>query len=141
MPDNPMNEETSCYLDLARFTAAIEVLITHAKRESITGGFLGTFGQYGHEAVAVFFVVSGVVISHSVRNRRGGPTDYFIARLSRLWSVVIPAVVLTLALDTAGHWLAPQLYEIASLQPLWHLDFASLGRALAPIFFVNQISL
>lgn len=135
-----MHKETSVYLDFARFVAAFEVFVDHASRQSITGGFLATFGQYGQQAVALFFVISGIVISHATLRRETTPKDYFIARLSRLWSVVVPAIILTIMLDLVGHIIDPGLYNIDSLPPMWGLNLASAVRALAPILFLNQIS-
>lgn len=134
-----MGKETSHYLDLMRFLAAVEVLIDHGKRESITGGFLYLFGQFGQEAVAIFFVISGVVISHAVTKRQTTAREYATARLSRLWSVVVPAIGLTIVLDLIGSSVAPALYANPALPPMWAFNLGSLERALAPILFVNQI--
>jgi peptidoglycan/LPS O-acetylase OafA/YrhL len=64
----------------------------------------------GHEAVMVFFVLSGCVIAHvfygmNASNSWGWPT-YLAARLTRLWIVLVPALVLAFLWDTLGMWLA-----------------------------------
>ena len=133
-----MSRETSLYLDLMRILAAVSVFLNHLKRDSITGGFLKPLGVYGTEGVVLFFVISGVVIAHVAATREGGARSYGIARLARLWSVVVPAVLLTIALDLIGSRLAPALYAEPALPPLWGLDLASLGRAVATLLFVNQ---
>ena len=62
----------------------------------------------GREAVMVFFVLSGFLVGGAVM--RAGPAfdwrTYAIARLSRLWVVLVPALLLTAALDTcvASSW-------------------------------------
>lgn len=55
----------------------------------------------GHQAVLVFFVLSGFFIGGSVLSRRSGFrfNDYLIARLSRLWTVLLPALILTALID------------------------------------------
>lgn len=42
-----------------------------------------------------------------------GPAAYAEARIARLYSVVIPALLLTFALDSIGSWAQPQIYEAA----------------------------
>src|SRR6266851_3901794 len=87
-----MRRETSLYLDLARILAAVAVFIHNAKKESITSGFLSPLGQFGDEAVIIFFVISGIVIAYVTHQRENSAVSYALARLSRLWSVIIPAV-------------------------------------------------
>lgn len=63
----------------------------------------------GHQAVIVFFVLSGYFVGGSVwkklnqDNFRWG--DYTITRLTRLWVVFIPALLATLAFDQLGSYL------------------------------------
>lgn len=63
----------------------------------------------GHQAVIVFFVLSGYFVGGSVwkklnqDNFRWG--DYAITRLTRLWMVLIPALLATLAFDHLGKYL------------------------------------
>lgn len=68
------------------------------------------FTGAGHEAVMLFFVLSGCVIAHVIyglheRGKWSWPT-YLSARLTRLWIVLIPALVLTAMWDRIGMWLA-----------------------------------
>jgi peptidoglycan/LPS O-acetylase OafA/YrhL len=70
----------------------------------------------GHQAVIIFFVLSGYLIGSSVvRNLRRGRWDwreYVFQRLTRLWIVLIPALVLCAVLDGVGmaSHAAPMLY-------------------------------
>lgn len=132
-----MKRETSLYLDLARVLAAAAVFIHNAKKETLTSGFLAPFGQFGDEAVIIFFVISGIVIAHTVRTRKDNPAQYMIARLARLWSVVIPALAVTILLDGVGSRLNPAIYDAFTL-PLWRADAHSVWSAIAPILFLNQ---
>src|SRR5215469_1681333 len=104
-----MNRETSIYLDLVRFTAAAFVFLTHASREQSSGGFLWQL-QFGREAVDVFFVLSGFVIAHVTETRERSPLAYAVARAARIYSVALPALVLTFVLDRIGQPLRPENY-------------------------------
>lgn len=61
---------------------------------------------YGHQAVIIFFVLSGYFISNSILDaRRKGIwrwESYSVSRLTRLYVVLIPALLLTSAWDQFG---------------------------------------
>jgi peptidoglycan/LPS O-acetylase OafA/YrhL len=127
-----MARSLSLYLDLLRFLAALAVYLFHAghfAKERIP--FAGNFGG---EAVIVFFVLSGMLITMAgVRQPDAG---YFIqARLSRLWSVCLPALALTLVADIAGQYLSLPSYH--PMQPYSAFKWAaSVGINM---LFLNQI--
>ena len=60
----------------------------------------------GHQAVMIFFVLSGFLVGGSVisarQTGRWSWTGYALRRLSRLWMVLIPALLLTLFWDQLG---------------------------------------
>jgi peptidoglycan/LPS O-acetylase OafA/YrhL len=58
----------------------------------------------------IFFVISGFVIAYVVSNREQNITQYAAARFGRLYSVVIPSLILTFLLDTIGRHISPELY-------------------------------
>jgi peptidoglycan/LPS O-acetylase OafA/YrhL len=96
------------FLDLMRFSAAVVVLLHH-----LTSAELNSILPHvtlGHEAVVVFFVMSGFVIAYVVHGRERSVEQYAAARLGRLYSVVLPALVLTFALDHFGRAAWPALY-------------------------------
>lgn len=132
----PMNKPTSIYLDLVRFLAAVTVFLVHANYERFTGGlpFLWRFGNLGNDAVMVFFVLSGFVIAYVYDQKERTPKDYFASRFSRLYSVAIPALILTLILDYFGSRLNPSLYS-----GTWFESDAPGWRLLANLFFVNEL--
>jgi len=60
----------------------------------------------------VFFVLSGYVIAMVTSERERTLKQYAISRISRLYSVVLPALVLTLACDLVGSYLNPDFYAL-----------------------------
>lgn len=65
--------------------------------------------ELGHQAVLAFFVMSGYLVGGAVlahlRKNQDFLREYFIHRVSRIYLVVGPAVLLTLVLDSLGGWL------------------------------------
>ncbi|MBZ6379133.1 hypothetical protein B5C34_09305 [Pacificimonas flava] len=99
----------SLLLDAVRFAAALTVCVGHLSGAWLTGGYLWPAGFGLQAAVMVFFVLSGFVIA-ATTNSQAGPRPYSAARVSRLWSVVIPALVVTFACDMIGLRLFPEVY-------------------------------
>lgn len=127
-----MNTTTSIYLDLIRFIAAVLVFTHHLAYERITGTTLGQLGAFGEDGVMIFFVLSGYVIAYVSVEKEGTPREYFSSRIARLYSVVIPALVLTVVLDYCGRQLDSTLYEGRTNDSLPWL------RALVSLSFTNQ---
>ncbi len=124
-----MSPAFSIYLDLLRLAAALLVFVHHAAYPRYHGSWLQGLAGFGHEAVVVFFVLSGYVIAHTREHKDHDWRHYAVQRLSRLWSVLLPAIALTLVLDSWGRPLLPSLYE--PLHGGW-------VRALASLLFVNE---
>ena len=59
-------------------------------------------GKAAHAAVVVFFVISGYVIAFTAARRDAGPRHYAVARLSRLYSVLLPALLITAVIEMVG---------------------------------------
>ena len=88
----------SVYLDLTRFLAAVMVVLAHfAYFGVIPKGAWGVLPEMGREAVIVFFVLSGFVIASTVAERRPSARAYAVARLSRVYSVALPVLLLGMA--------------------------------------------
>ncbi|KFI06545.1 acyltransferase [Massilia sp. BSC265] len=88
----------SVYLDLTRFLAAVMVVLAHFDYfKAVPKGAWGVVPEMGREAVIVFFVLSGFVIASTVAQRRPSARQYALARLSRLYSVALPVLLLGLA--------------------------------------------
>jgi peptidoglycan/LPS O-acetylase OafA/YrhL len=67
----------SVYLDLLRFGAAGVVFLGHASADRLTGGLVWPLMAYGHVAVMVFFVRTGLVIAWSAETKEHRAADYF----------------------------------------------------------------
>lgn len=96
-----LDTNESLFLDLIRALAAFFVVIDHAP----TLFDMPRAPRWGHEAVIVFFVLSGYVISYVAATRERTPHVFVVARLARLWSVLIPAMMLTVACEIIGRTL------------------------------------
>jgi peptidoglycan/LPS O-acetylase OafA/YrhL len=107
-----MNRRFSLYLDLVRFLAAFVVLISHLAYSRFTDGNYAFLRHWnvGSDVVVLFFVLSGLVIAYTADTKDKTLGAFAFNRLTRVWSVAIPAVVLTIALDRLGSHLNPQAY-------------------------------
>ena len=94
-----MNKQLSRYLDLLRAIAALLVLFAHLTDPTITDGAVKGPNQIGYSSVMIFFVLSGYVISYVAAEREFTVLDFAISRISRVYSVVIPALILTVFVD------------------------------------------
>lgn len=126
-----MTNALSLYLDGLRFAAAFAVFLSHYAAGRISGGLFWQFADYGRTAVLVFFVLSGFVIASVIETRERSLADYTLSRVARLYSVMIPAFILTAVLDYLGNAVDPALYG-----PEWYPTLASpvLGYALSAVF-------
>ena len=125
----------SVHLDALRGVAAVIVVAGHERglffSEVTTGAHDGaTIGNkttgdlsisIGLEAVMVFFVLSGFLVGGSVLRLMGNNIwswrNYLIRRLTRLWVVLIPALLLGFALDLGGSRLFSGAGSIYSSPP------------------------
>lgn len=104
----------STYLDGLRFLAAMMVVCSHF-RFQFPAGMAPLAESLGDVAIAVFFALSGYVISYVADQKEPTLKDFAISRLARIYSVAIPALILTVAVDTylyfAGSKLGIPAYE------------------------------
>ena len=122
------------HLDAIRATAALAVLGEHLRNlflmdagqagvTSLPLKVLYFATRLGHQAVVVFFVLSGFFISGSVfqglKKGRWSLGRYATARLTRLYVVLVPALVVGLALDRLGLGLFP-------LSPVYREGYAHM---------------
>ncbi|MEE4289210.1 MAG: acyltransferase [Erythrobacter sp.] len=108
-----MSRGFSLYLDAVRFFAAVLVLFSHVAYARYSNGDLAWMRDLnlGSDAVILFFVLSGFVIAYTTgaRNRTG--LDYSKARMARLYSVIVPALIITLLCDLVGRTINPAAYD------------------------------
>jgi peptidoglycan/LPS O-acetylase OafA/YrhL len=119
------------HLDAVRGLAALAVVLYHLReiffvpsqevaRMSVIIKGIYVLSGLGHQAVMVFFVLSGFFISssvlRSVRSGRWSWRKYLVQRLTRLYTVLLPALCLGAVLDCAGmalfgtHSIYPQRF-------------------------------
>lgn len=124
----------SIYLDIVRFAAALIVFIGHASGTKWTGGFLWQAGAYADTCVVVFFVLSGFVIGYVTETKENTWKPYAASRISRIWSVAIPALVLTFVVDLFGVQIAPELY----INQPWYAGDMALLRYIMSFFMLHE---
>lgn len=133
-----MSKGLSLYLDLLRFSLALVVWIGHSTFMGYTGHrfVLWFVSPYMQTAVIGFFVLSGFVIAHVATNNEANPKAYAIARISRLYSMVIPALILTLVCDTIGQLIDPEFYTTGPVA----LGDHQIVRYIDSFFMINNFS-
>jgi peptidoglycan/LPS O-acetylase OafA/YrhL len=119
--DRPPKGSASVHLDALRGFAAFSVLLNHwrdaffvdyrtiAHHNPLAAASYLAAGL-GHQWVIVFFVLSGYLVGgsvlRSVSSGRWSWRKYLLARLTRLYIVLLPALLLGGAIDWAGMHLA-----------------------------------
>jgi peptidoglycan/LPS O-acetylase OafA/YrhL len=125
----PLTPALSAYLDFLRFFAALAVLLGHLEQDGFALSWM-PLAFLSHEAVMVFFLMSGYIITSSTLGRReAGPMEYAVARLSRIYSVALPSVLFCLLLAFVLASWAPELAaRIPSYEsPTWANTLLSLA--------------
>lgn len=122
------------HLDMLRGLSALLVMLNHLRAfvfvdfkhigsPSIVAKLFYFFTGFGHQAVVVFFVLSGYFVAGNVYRRiadnRWHWGEYAIDRLSRLWVVLLSALCLTYAWDYLG-MLTGSLYYTGAMQGIYH---------------------
>ncbi len=104
-------------------------------------------GFAGHQAVIIFFVLSGYLIGKSVLRKVNSNAwswrEYLLHRVTRLWIVLIPALLLCALWDTIGihSHAAPLLYN-GSLLAVNHetlnvIQQHTIGNFFSNLFFLQ----
>ena len=124
MNKRPSQEFRFVHLDMVRGVAALLVCLQHLRhlyfvdystldpKPSLPGKLFYLITGQGHNAVMIFFVLSGFFVAGSVatdfKRESWSWMRFVIRRLSRLYVVLIPALILTLLWDSMGKSLAPE---------------------------------
>ncbi|ATQ77792.1 hypothetical protein CR152_27290 [Massilia violaceinigra] len=112
----------SLLISLLRGLAAIQVAAAHLRSEFFPGlrtlenpalwyQGLAFLTGFAHQAVVVFFLISGWLVGGSLLNKLGQPQAirlYAIDRITRLWTVLLPTFVLILAAGIASGVIDPR---------------------------------
>ncbi len=125
-----MSKTFSIYLDLVRFLAACLVYVYHSNQRLLVSDVLPA-SNFGHSSVIVFFVLSGFVIAYITATKENKLSSYAASRISRVYSVVLPTIVLTIVLDAVGRQLYPALYA-------YPFD-KFLIRSFASLLLLNEV--
>jgi peptidoglycan/LPS O-acetylase OafA/YrhL len=127
-----MQKGFSIYLDLVRLIAALLVAVSHSNSRLFTIDRV-PLSSYGHEAVVVFFVLSGYVIAYVAKEREKNWQEYSASRFARIFSLALPVVLITPILDTVGTSIDPSTYIGNTTQ-----NFALL-RIVTSLLFANEV--
>ena len=125
----------SIYLDLLRFGAAVVVFLSHAHVFLLPSIKIGPLG-WGREAVAVFFVLSGFVISYVRQVSEREWRVYLVARLARIMPVALLAIAVIFVADNIGTHANAFYYDFINTG---FFTPVSVEAALAYVTFTNQL--
>ena len=115
------NAAQSLLISALRGLAALQVAAAHLRAEMYPGlrtledpslAYMGLafITGFAHQAVVVFFLISGWLVGGSLMNRFGKPqalAHYAIDRITRLWTVLLPTLLLSLGIGLAIGSAAP----------------------------------
>jgi peptidoglycan/LPS O-acetylase OafA/YrhL len=106
------------WLDVLRVLATLIVVLSHVAYPRFTRGDYIILRELnlGSDAVVVFFVISGLVIAYAAQRDDNAGT-YAFNRATRLFSVLLPALLLTFTFDQLGRSLDPSVYPPGFYQP------------------------
>ena len=132
-----MNKAVSNFLALARWIAALAVVVAHAGQLiQISDIMVAPHGAgvyawwflagFSHQAVLVFFVMSGFLIGGDLLRRldRTDPflKQYMIDRFSRIYIVMVPALAYGFVINSIGRRIFPNsgIYDGAFFQGVFN---------------------
>lgn len=103
-------DSVSVLLDVSRAFLALAVAGAHWTQSYFQQDW-PDLTIFGVAAVGGFFVLSGYTIRMVYPDGNAfDETRYYVDRLSRLWSVVLPALLATICLDAVSRYAAPDFY-------------------------------
>ena len=142
-------------IDLLRSGSAMIVVIAHTIMLFQQLGYLANqnvllnIASFSHEAVLVFFMLSGYLVGGSVwrslQQNRFHFLTYMLLRLNRLWLPLIPALIITAVLDHVGVWYLDYHQLLKDLQPFypnwWELAWTTSWTVFVSNLFFSQMLL
>lgn len=133
-----MPSHLSLYLDFLRVTAAITVFLGHFAQGWLGGGLFWQVVPYGHPAVIVFFVLSGYVIAYTAETRENSLRSFAIARLARVFSVALPALILSAMLLLVGTAIDPAHYAELAKRDQPNMAVPYITQFFAALLFISE---
>ncbi|TQX85327.1 MULTISPECIES: acyltransferase [unclassified Rhizobium] len=140
MNSNALGRNLSIYLDLLRLVAALAVFLAHSNDFLLhldRPGLSFLLGQ-GGPAVAIFFVLSGFMMSYVTSVKEKDAHAYVSARLARLYSVVLLAIAVTYIVDALGVLMHLDYYK-GDFKTAALVHPASWDALLRYLTFTNQL--
>jgi peptidoglycan/LPS O-acetylase OafA/YrhL len=155
-------QNLSVWLDVIRAAAAQAVVLGHVHQIFFSGQrpltetsicrvlriAIDGVGAVSHQAVIAFFVMSGYLVGgralNDCRNGNFRPLRYLSDRVTRLWIVLLPALILTAILDWASFTFGSGEHILVSRQPFypdWWATINSWGivTAISNATFMQMI--
>jgi peptidoglycan/LPS O-acetylase OafA/YrhL len=144
------HEQKFYWLDLIRGVSALAVFSGHLRivffkdipmhELPLLGKMFIVLTGFSHEAVMIFFVLSGFFIIKSVHEQtlshRWSFMNYGINRVTRLWAVLIPALLIGLLIDSTGLHFFPD--ALSYTNQIRYFTGLNVPDKLGPeIFFGN----
>jgi peptidoglycan/LPS O-acetylase OafA/YrhL len=120
-PARKFSTATSVLLDVLRLASAVAIAGAHLTQSYFSVGWPNLTDE-GKPALVMLFLLSGLVIRYVTVLRRGKMTDFWVDRISRVYSVVVPALVFTIIASYLAMRINPAYYMpnwgIANSRPL-----------------------
>jgi peptidoglycan/LPS O-acetylase OafA/YrhL len=153
-----MKQSTSNFLNFSRWMAAFLVVLSHARSITLVDyqqvnekntlvQLLYFVSGLGHEAVVVFFVISGFLVGgttlDSWKTEGVDIRAYVAARVSRIYTVLVPALIVGGTLDLLGMCLFNQagFYSTPAAIKLNSLNFTGQTGLSLDLFITNLLQM
>ena len=157
LPESQLGEDSyhSILISALRGLAALQVAAAHLRAEFFPGlrslenpalwyQALSFFTGFAHQAVLVFFLISGYLVGGSFLNKMAQPDAlklYAIDRVTRLWTVLVPTFLLIVAFGIVTGALDARTVDFSSANPYSVTAFlgnlAGLQTIIVPYFGGN----
>ena len=119
------------------FCADVRVYRTCHEFGALYVGYL-PFGNFKHDAVIIFFVLSGLVICATSTRPSETWITYLTARASRIYSVAIPAIVLSFGLKGIAAFLEPGYLQPDPTTDVVLSNDLHISTAVSALLFLLQ---
>jgi peptidoglycan/LPS O-acetylase OafA/YrhL len=136
MPVRPLQSLFQA-LDVWRVACAAIVVLSHAGQLGLIPSIGAALMPSSHHAVILFFVISGFSVAYSADSQSLDAPKFIAARMSRIFSIAIPAIVLTLVVDQVSALLFPNAEPIWQLRK-WFLYLMVAGGFANELWFLSM---